>query len=94
MDTKAVWRSGGLTVGLVLGAMAGLAADRPTAEVRAEYVKFASGSDSISAYIAYPERADPAPGVLVIHEIFGMSDFVRDATQRPAKLSWCAMGRC
>ena len=99
MGTKAVWRSGGLAVGMVLGAMAGLAVsflsarppDRPTADVHAEYIKYASGSDSISAYIAYPERADAAPAVLVIHEIFGMSDFVRDATQRLAQRGFVAL---
>jgi carboxymethylenebutenolidase len=81
--------------GLVLGAMAAVAVSflsaRPAADVHAEYVKFASGSDSISAYIAYPERPDPAPAVLVIHEVFGMSDFVRDATQRLAERGFVAL---
>jgi carboxymethylenebutenolidase len=74
--------------------MAGMAAflsAAPAADVHAEYVKFVSGSDSISAYIAYPERADPAPAVLVIHEVFGMSDFVRDATQRLAQRGFVAL---
>jgi carboxymethylenebutenolidase len=64
---------------------------RPTADIHAEYIKYASGSDSISAYIAYPERAEAAPAVLVIHEIFGMSDFVRDATQRLAQRGFVAL---
>src|SRR6184192_1683987 len=47
------------------------------ADIHAEYVKFPSGRDTITAYLAYPERKDPAPAVVVIHEIFGMSDFIR-----------------
>src|SRR5436309_9868364 len=60
-------------------------------DVHAEYIKYASGRDSIAAYVAYPERADPAPAVLVIHEIFGMSDFVRSATERLAQDGFIAL---
>jgi carboxymethylenebutenolidase len=95
LDTKEVWRSGGLALGLLFGAMMARAVSflsaRPATDVHAEYVKFVSGSDSISAYIAYPERPDPAPAVLVIHEVFGMSDFVRDATQRLAQRGFVAL---
>ncbi len=31
----------------------------------------------IRTWVAYPERSDKAPVVIVIHEIFGMSDWVR-----------------
>ena len=58
---------------------------RPSNDVHAEYVKYLSGSDTITAYLAYPERRDPAPGVIVIHEIFGISDFIRQTTERLAK---------
>ncbi len=37
-----------------------------------------SGSDvKLKCFVAYPERSDKAPVVLVIHEIFGMTDWVR-----------------
>ena len=32
---------------------------------------------TLHTWVSYPERADRAPVVLVIHEIFGMSDWVR-----------------
>jgi carboxymethylenebutenolidase len=36
------------------------------------------GSDvKLHTWVSYPERADKAPVVIVIHEIFGMSDWVR-----------------
>ncbi len=41
-----------------------------------EWVKFANAKgDSVRAYVAYPERKDKAPTVIVIHEIFGMTDW-------------------
>ena len=60
-------------------------------DIHAEYVKYASGSDSITAYLAFPERPDPAPAVIVIHEIFGMSDFIRQTTEQLAKDGFVAI---
>lgn len=31
--------------------------------------------DSVRAYVAYPERKDKAPAMIVIHEIFGLTDW-------------------
>src|SRR6266705_5988786 len=84
----AVW--GGMAAGAVV---VGDAAYRPLprvtapyrADIHTEYAKFPSGRDTITAYLAYPERKDPAPVVVVIHEIFGMSDFIRQTTEQLAK---------
>lgn len=41
-----------------------------------EWVKFVNArGDSVRAYVAYPERRDKAPAVIVIHEIFGLTDW-------------------
>ena len=41
-----------------------------------EWVKFANATgDSVRAYVAYPERGDKAPTIIVIHEIFGLTDW-------------------
>ena len=85
-----------LTVGAV---SAGLVLDRPRAsstafdrpDIHAEYVKYLSGKDTITGYLAYPERKDPAPGVVVIHEIFGMSDFIRQTTEQLARDGFLAV---
>src|SRR6266567_8254853 len=63
----------------------------PVADIHTEYVKFPSGRDTITAYLAYPERKDPAPIVVVIHEIFGMSDFIRQTTEQLAKDGFVAI---
>src|SRR5437763_15454133 len=89
---------GGMGV-CILGVAAPAASSRPlpplTApyrpDIHAEYVKYLSGRDTIAAYLAYPERKDPAPGVVVIHEIFGMSDFIRQTTEQLAREGFVAI---
>jgi carboxymethylenebutenolidase len=87
------WTVNGLGAGAVLAvfALSGYPASRLTADIHAEYVKYLSGNDTITAYLAYPERSDPAPGVIVIHEIFGMSDFIRQTTEQLAKDGFVAI---
>src|SRR5258708_34517196 len=43
----------------------------------ADWVDIKSGARTIKAFVVYPERKDKAPVVLVIHEIFGLTDWVR-----------------
>src|SRR6266853_1023166 len=94
MGTKALKRAGGLVVGTALLAVAFRPASpavRRPADIHAEFVKYASGRDSITAYIAYPERRDAAPAVIVIHEVFGMSDFIKRTTERLAQQGFVAL---
>jgi carboxymethylenebutenolidase len=42
-----------------------------------EWVEIKSGERTIKGFVVYPERKDKAPVVLVIHEIFGLTDWVR-----------------
>src|ERR1700716_3083960 len=42
-----------------------------------EWVDIKSGDRTIKAFVVYPERKDKAPVVLVIQEIFGLTDWVR-----------------
>lgn len=47
-------------------------------EPHGEWVAYAgAGGDTVRAYVVYPERADPAPAMIVIHEIYGMSDWIQ-----------------
>jgi carboxymethylenebutenolidase len=43
----------------------------------AEWVDIKSGERTIKAFVIYPERKDKAPAVLVVHEIFGVTDWAR-----------------
>src|SRR5256885_7690683 len=50
-----------------------------------EYVMIRTGpSDSVRAWVVYPERATKAPVVVVIHEIFGLSTWVRGVADQLA----------
>src|SRR5258707_692819 len=42
-----------------------------------EWVTVKNGSRDVRAFIVYPEVKTKAPAVLVIHEIFGLTDWVR-----------------
>ena len=47
--------------------------------------------DSLHAWIVYPERSTKAPVVVVIHEIFGMSTWIRAVTDQLAKEGFIAI---
>lgn len=57
-----------------------------------EWVKIANASgDSIRAYVAYPERKDAAPAVIVIHEIFGLTDWEPTVVDKLAAAGYVAI---
>jgi carboxymethylenebutenolidase len=56
-----------------------------------EWVHIQRGSDSIRAYVAYPERRDKAPAVIVIHEIFGATDWEPTVADRLARNGYVAI---
>src|SRR6185437_4057703 len=47
-------------------------------------VKVEGAEAPLKSYIVYPERKDKAPVVIVIHEIFGESDWVRGVADQLA----------
>jgi carboxymethylenebutenolidase len=56
-----------------------------------EWVKVKNGDRELNCYIAYPEVKDKATAVLVIHEIFGLSDWVRSVTDQLAEAGYIAI---
>lgn len=53
----------------------------------AEWVMIATGvtpGDSVRAWVVYPQRRDKAPVVIVIHEIFGLSPWIRAVADQAA----------
>jgi carboxymethylenebutenolidase len=47
--------------------------------------------DKLKSFVVYPERRDKAPVVIVIHEIFGLSDWVRGVADQLAKEGFIAI---
>src|SRR5437762_6558537 len=71
-----------LAIALILVAVAAAAQDWAKQRLEAsprhrEWVKVKSGERMVNAYVVYPEVKTKAPAVVVIHEIFGMTDWVQ-----------------
>lgn len=54
-------------------------------------IKVAGNDKPLKVWIVYPERADKAPVVLTVMEIFGMTDWVRATTDQLAADGFIAM---
>lgn len=56
-----------------------------------EWVKVKHGDREVNCYVTYPEVKDKAPVVIVIHEIFGLTDWVRGVTDQLAAEGYIAI---
>src|SRR4051812_20096602 len=56
-----------------------------------EWVKIKHGDREVNCFIAYPEVKDKATTVIVIHEIFGLSDWARNVTDELAEAGYIAI---
>jgi carboxymethylenebutenolidase len=56
-----------------------------------EWVKIPQGKRQVESFITYPEVKDKATAVIVIHEIFGMTDWVRGMTDQLAEAGYIAV---
>jgi carboxymethylenebutenolidase len=56
-----------------------------------EWVDVPAGDRTVRAFLAYPERKDAAPAVVVIHENRGLTDWVRSVTDRLAAEGYLAV---
>ena len=61
------------------------------ASVAAEAVQFPFHGQQRDAYYARPEGAGPFPGVIVIHEIHGLNDNIREVARRFAGAGYAAL---
>ena len=57
----------------------------------AQMTSFQSGSRQLEGYLARPEGDGPFPGIVVIHEIFGLNDNMKDITRRFADQGYVAL---
>ena len=56
-----------------------------------EWVSIKKGNETIRAYVAYPERKTKAPAVIVIHEVFGLTEWEPTVADRLAKEGFVAI---
>ncbi len=60
--------------------------EMPTSEQKAE-----AKPVRLKTWVSYPERSDKAPVVIVVHEIFGMTDWVRGVADQLAAEGFIAV---
>jgi carboxymethylenebutenolidase len=56
-----------------------------------EWVKVKNGTRDVSSFVVYPENKNKATAVIVIHEIFGMSDWVQSLADQLAEAGYVAI---
>jgi carboxymethylenebutenolidase len=58
---------------------------------RREWVSVKHDGRSVESMVAYPQTRDKAPAMVVIHEIFGMTDWVENVTDEFAEAGYIAI---
>ncbi|MGO8792566.1 MAG: dienelactone hydrolase family protein [Terriglobia bacterium] len=56
-----------------------------------EWVTVRHGERTVETFVVYPEAKDKTPVVLIIHEIFGMTDWVQDLADQVAEAGYIAV---
>jgi len=72
---------------LVVALLCGLSAFAATSKS----VSYKSGDDTVQALIYTPEGKGPFPGILVIHEYWGLNDWVKEQASKLSDLGYVAL---
>src|SRR5215469_16380168 len=56
-----------------------------------EWVAIKHGDRAVETFVVYPESKSKTPVVLIIHEIFGMTDWVQDLADQVAAAGYIAV---
>jgi carboxymethylenebutenolidase len=59
--------------------------------VKTETVSYKSGSDNVTGYLALPDGGGKHPAVIVIHEWWGLNDWVKEQAQKYAGQGYVAL---
>jgi carboxymethylenebutenolidase len=81
-------------IAVVLAAGMGKAVARKMPEksaVKSRMVDYKSGSETVSGYLALPETPGRHPGLVVIHEWWGLNDWVKEQAQQLAAQGYVAL---
>ena len=61
------------------------------AAVKTAMVSYPSGTETVSGYLALPDSAGKHPALIVIHEWWGLNDWVKEQAQKFAGLGYVAL---
>ena len=68
-----------------------IAATALAAPVKTQDITFPSGSETIAGYLAAPESPGKHPALVVIHEDWGLTDWVKEQTRKLAGQGYVAL---
>jgi len=80
-----------LAILLLTAAFAAAAVTRVSSAPKSETIHFRSGEETISGYLALPEGGGKHPGIVVIHEWWGLNDWVKQEADRLAAEGYVAL---
>ena len=58
---------------------------------KTETITYKSGDDTVSGYLALPDGAGKHPAIIVIHEYWGLNDWVKEQAQKYAAQGYVAL---
>lgn len=76
---------------IALCALLFLCASAPAHAAKTEAVHFPVGKDTVSAYLAAPEKSGRYPAVIVVHDWMGLTDWVKEQTDKLADQGFVAL---
>lgn len=68
-----------------------VAAAPGAAPVKTEQVSFPSGAETVTGYLAAPDSTGKHPALLVLHEDWGLTDWVKEQTRKLAEQGYVAL---
>ena len=86
MTVKFRMIAGSLVAGLLVASFAARA-DGP----KTETVQFPSGKETVGGFLASPEKPGRYPGLIVVHEWWGLNDWVKEQTVKLASQGFVAL---
>jgi carboxymethylenebutenolidase len=58
---------------------------------KTQTVEFPSGKETVSGFLAVPDKPGAYPGIIVIHEWWGLNDWVKEQTEKLAEQGYVAL---
>lgn len=60
-------------------------------EISTQWVHYLSGEDTVRAYFAIPDGAGPFPAIILIHEWWGLNDWIKENAEEFARRGYVAL---
>src|ERR1700722_18578474 len=87
-------RTGGRSKILLASAAAALflcAGAKAVEKPKTETVRFKSGDQTLSGFLALPEKSGKHPAIMVIHESWGLNDWVKEQSEKLAEQGYVSL---